>query len=88
MLGYDFVHYLQVADLQVPYIMMHMRGTPQTMASRENTTYKEGQLASEVGAELQARIDKAICSGIEPWRIITDPGEHCLGTDFDLRDLY
>lgn len=28
----------------------------------------------DVGRELQARIDVAVAAGIEPWRIITDPG--------------
>ena len=54
--------------------MMHMRGTPQTMTSKENTFYKAGHLASVAGAELQQRIDKAVHKGVEPWRIITDPG--------------
>lgn len=58
----------------MPYIMMHMRGTPQTMTSKENTTYTKGRLAAEVGSELQQRIDLAVSSGVEPWRILTDPG--------------
>lgn len=66
--------YFQVARLGVPYIMMHMRGTPQSMASQDCTTYTPLRLASEVGAELQERVDLAISAGIEPWRIITDPG--------------
>ena len=57
----------------VPYIMMHMRGDPSTMQSAENTTYED--VCADVGRELQCTAAAAIRSGIEPWRIIPDPGE-------------
>ena len=60
------------------YIIMHMRGTPKTMQSAENTSYTPGRLAAEVGAELQQRAEAAVASGIEPWRIVLDPGAHPL----------
>lgn len=66
---------LQVAELGVSYVLMHMRGTPQTMQTAQNTQYTPGKLAVEVGQELQTQADAAVSSGIEPWRIILDPGE-------------
>ena len=64
---------LQVAELGVPYIMMHMRGDPGTMQSSDNTAYQN--VCIEVGRELQSTAAAAIAAGIEPWRIIPDPGE-------------
>ena len=63
---------MQVAELGVPYIMMHMRGDPSTMQSAENTAYED--VCADVGRELQATADAAMRAGIEPWRIIPDPG--------------
>ncbi len=63
---------VQVADLEVPYIMMHMRGSPATMQQPKNTAYRDA--CTEVGAELGHRIQNAVAAGIQPWRIITDPG--------------
>lgn len=61
-----------VADLGVPYIMMHMRGDPTTMQSKANTTYNN--VCQEVGDELNAQVSRAEARGIPAWRIITDPG--------------
>lgn len=58
-----------VAELHVPYIIMHMRGTPQTMA--ELTYYPDGVVAG-VAAELHSRIVEATQAGISD--IIIDPG--------------
>jgi len=58
----------------VSYVLMHMRGTPQTMAAAPHTEYRPEGVAVDVGRELQARRDVAVAAGIEPWRIITDPG--------------
>ena len=63
---------VQVAELGVPFIMMHMRGDPSTMQSAENTAYKD--VCADVGRELQSTAAAAMRSGIEPWRIIPDPG--------------
>ena len=46
------------------------------MQSGENTTY--GDVCTEVGRELQSTASAAIRSGIEPWRIIPDPGEQSI----------
>ncbi|KAL3160985.1 hypothetical protein ABBQ38_009375 [Trebouxia sp. C0009 RCD-2024] len=60
----------QVAELNVPYVLMHMRGDPKTM--QRMTDYTDTCL--EVGQELQAQAEAAMHAGIEPWRIILDPG--------------
>lgn len=57
-----------VAKLQVPYILMHMRGTPQTMATLTN--YDD--VALEVLDELQQKVAKLKQLGLHD--IILDPG--------------
>ncbi|KAJ5112394.1 hypothetical protein N7532_000439 [Penicillium argentinense] len=52
-------------------ILMHMRGTPQTMTKL--TDYPNGVIP-EVSAELRERIAAAEEAGIRRWRIILDPG--------------
>lgn len=61
-----------VAKLGVPYILMHMRGTPDSMQSEELTKYEN--VCRDVATELQARCNRAVDAGIESWRIILDPG--------------
>jgi dihydropteroate synthase len=58
-----------VAELGVPYILMHMRGTPDTMNSL--TDYPDGVIAG-VAAEMRERIVAATQAGIGD--IILDPG--------------
>jgi 2-amino-4-hydroxy-6-hydroxymethyldihydropteridine diphosphokinase/dihydropteroate synthase len=62
-----------LAKLGCTYILMHMRGTPETMTSKENTTY-DGDLIQIVGAELLSRVQAAEAAGIRRWRMILDPG--------------
>lgn len=62
-----------VARLGCTYIMMHMRGTPATMTSRENCSYPTGLLHG-MALELRARLRQASEAGIRRWRIILDPG--------------
>jgi len=57
-----------VADLKVPYIMMHMRGNPQTMQSL--TDYND--IVKEMTFYFSERIQKARSFGISD--IIIDPG--------------
>lgn len=57
-----------VAELQVPYILMHMRGTPATM--QHHTQY--GNVTEEVIKELNAKIDTLRQKGVND--IIIDPG--------------
>uniref|UniRef100_A0A1D1XQW6 Folic acid synthesis protein fol1 n=1 Tax=Anthurium amnicola TaxID=1678845 RepID=A0A1D1XQW6_9ARAE len=61
-----------VADLKIPYVVMHMRGEPSTMQISENTRYRN--VCSEVATELHGRINEAELSGIPAWRMIIDPG--------------
>ncbi|ORZ36631.1 Dihydropteroate synthase-like protein [Catenaria anguillulae PL171] len=60
-----------VAELQVPYCAMHMRGDPQTMASL--TKYDEGVVPG-VARELHARVKAALSAGVHRWNVIVDPG--------------
>lgn len=57
-----------VAELQVPYILMHMRGTPATMAS--HSVYEN--VTRDVIAELQVTVTKLVSQGIRD--VIIDPG--------------
>ena len=59
-----------VARRRVPVILMHMQGTPATM--QVNPTYRN--VTAEVRAFLQNRIAAARSAGIEPARILIDPG--------------
>jgi len=58
------------AQEDVPVILMHMKGTPQTM--QVNPTYEDVLL--EIKAFLKESIDKARASGIKKEKIIIDPG--------------
>ncbi len=60
---------VSVADLKVPYIMMHTRGTPDTMGSL--TDYPLGVVAG-VASELRQRVVEATMAGVAD--IIVDPG--------------
>jgi dihydropteroate synthase len=59
-----------VARLDVPYIMMHMRGTPTTM--QQMTDYVD--IVGEILAYFEIQIDRAIAAGIDRSQIIIDPG--------------
>ena len=59
------------ARLQKTIILMHMRGTPQTMTRLSQ--YPAGVIDG-VGQELSKRVQAAKAAGILPWRIILDPG--------------
>ncbi|MCH4022914.1 MAG: dihydropteroate synthase [Acetobacter sp.] len=59
-----------LAQHQSPVVLMHMRGSPSTMNSL--TDYQD--VAVDVVRELGRNIDDAVQSGIDPTRIIADPG--------------
>lgn len=59
-----------VAELQVPIVLMHLRGTPKTM--QQFTDYED--LIGEISEFLAQRATAAIQAGIAPERIILDPG--------------
>lgn len=59
-----------VAELGVPIVLMHIRGTPQTM--QQFTDYED--LIGEIYEFLDRRVEVAIASGIARDKIIIDPG--------------
>ena len=62
-----------VAEMGSSVILMHMRGNPSNMTSKDHTSYPEG-LIQTIGRELEARVKAAEAAGIRRWRIILDPG--------------
>lgn len=58
------------AELEVPVVIMHMRGEPSNMNSLANYT----NVTREVIAELEQRIHAALNAGIAQQNIILDPG--------------
>lgn len=67
---FDPEMFTTVARLQVPIILMHLRGTPATM--QQLTDY--GDVVAEVCGWLQQRAEAAISSGIPSTAIALDPG--------------
>lgn len=59
-----------VAALGVPYCLMHMRGTPQTMDAHA----KYDDVVAEVAAELRTGATAAWRAGVCPWSVVLDPG--------------
>lgn len=59
-----------IAELGVPIVLMHIRGTPKTM--QQLTTYQD--LMGEIYEFLARRIEAAVSRGIDPNRILLDPG--------------
>lgn len=59
-----------VAELQLPYVAMHMRGTPQTMCQQA----QYGDVVADVATELQERLTAISAAGIELKRVALDPG--------------
>ncbi len=59
-----------VALLNIPIVLMHTRGTPQTM--QQLTDYQD--LIGEIYQFLESRISESVASGIDRSRIIIDPG--------------
>lgn len=60
-----------VARYGVPYIAMHMKGTPQTMQS---LTDYGGEIVDEVCAWFGERIDAMHAAGVADGQIVLDPG--------------
>jgi dihydropteroate synthase len=59
-----------VADLGVGYIAMHWRGHSVDMQTRA----RYDDVVAEVRAELFARVDALVADGIDPDRLVLDPG--------------
>ncbi len=67
---FDAEMFPTVATLKVPIVLMHIRGTPQTMQTLTN--YED--LVRDIYQWLSERIEAACAAGIERWRLIIDPG--------------
>jgi dihydropteroate synthase len=67
---FDAEMFATVAELSVPYIMMHMRGTPATM--QQMTDYDD--VVGEILAFFEMQIDRAVNAGIDRAKMIIDPG--------------
>ncbi|WP_203674661.1 MULTISPECIES: dihydropteroate synthase [unclassified Streptomyces] len=59
-----------VADAGVPFVVMHWRG--QSIDMNNRAVY--GDVVAEVVAELREGCERAVAGGIDPGRIILDPG--------------
>ncbi|MBM7807212.1 dihydropteroate synthase [Geodermatophilus bullaregiensis] len=59
-----------VADAGVPWVLMHWRGHSREMYARAGY----GDVVAEVCAELSARVDAALSAGVDPGRLVLDPG--------------
>ena len=59
-----------IARADCPYVLMHSRGSSQSM----DTLAVYGDVVVEVRAELEAATAEALASGVRPERIIWDPG--------------
>jgi dihydropteroate synthase len=59
-----------VAQLRVPMILMHLRGTPESM----QTLTKYDNVVNDVGKALISRSEAAEQAGIQRWQQVLDPG--------------
>lgn len=59
-----------VAKAQVPYVCMHWRGHATQMQARAH--YRD--VVSEVAAALTKQIEVAVAAGVDPARLVLDPG--------------
>lgn len=67
---FDLEMFPTVASLGVPYILMHIRGTPQTM--QQMTDYDDVMV--EIVRFCQQQIQQAAAAGLPPEKICVDPG--------------
>ncbi|WP_433546352.1 dihydropteroate synthase [Streptomyces sp. CA-294286] len=79
-----------VAAADVPFVVMHWRGFSENM----NSLAVYDDVVAEVLAELHARVDAVVAGGVDPGRIVVDPGlgfakqaEHDLALLAHLGDL-
>ncbi len=68
-----------IASHRASLIVMHMRGTPETMQAPENLVY--GDLIADISAFLLDAAGKAVRAGVNPDRIMLDPGVGFSKTD-------
>lgn len=60
-----------VAKYDLPYIAMHMRGTPQTM---QGLTKYDGGVVNGVVDYFRTRVEDIVAAGVSRQRVILDPG--------------
>lgn len=58
------------AQFDAPLMLMHLRGTPETM--QQMTDY--GDLMGEIVSFLAGQADRAVAAGVDPKKIAVDPG--------------
>lgn len=61
-----------IMRLNVPYILMHMRGTPATMQTMTDYSATGGDVTAGVIAELSAKVNRLALRGVND--VIIDPG--------------
>ncbi len=59
-----------VADAGVPYVLMHWRGHSAGMQALA----RYGDVVADVRAELAVRLDAVVAVGVDPARVVLDPG--------------
>jgi dihydropteroate synthase len=59
-----------VADAGVPWVLMHWRGHSREM----HAAARYGDVVTEVGAELTARVEDVVAAGVDPAQLVLDPG--------------
>ncbi|KCV71777.1 hypothetical protein H696_01195 [Fonticula alba] len=63
------------ANLNIPIVLMHVRGDTATMTSAEMKDYSaQGGVVRGVASELASRVRAAIEAGVPRWNILVDPG--------------
>lgn len=60
-----------LADAKVPWVLMHWRSVG---AERPHEVPEYGDVVGDVRAELLAGVDSAVAAGVDPGRLIIDPG--------------
>jgi dihydropteroate synthase len=69
---YDKNMFSVASNSGVPIIIMHSRGTPETMSNDENTTYND--VVQDVSEELMEQMQVATSTGVAKWHQWIDPG--------------
>jgi dihydropteroate synthase len=59
-----------VAEAGVPWVLMHWRGHSREMYAAA----QYGDVVTEVGAELTARVEDVVAAGVDPAQLVIDPG--------------
>lgn len=68
----DMLH--TVAELDVPFVLMHMRGEPEEVNQPRHQKYEGDDVVAGVRKELAEAVRKALEAGVKRWNIVLDPG--------------